>query len=77
MLMGLRVFISADIEGVAGAVSRQQVTLGELSRRGHLLNLDNALIGGRPFGGAQMVYSIDDGFIGATDPRKDGIAAGY
>lgn len=52
-------------------------TLGELSRRGHLLNLDNALIGGRPFGGAQMVYRTENGFIGATDPRKDGLAAGF
>ena len=51
--------------------------LGELSRRGHLLNLDNTLIGGRPFGGAQMVYNLGDGFVGATDPRKDGLAAGY
>lgn len=52
-------------------------TLAELSRRGHLLNLDNAMIGGRPFGGAQMVYRTESGFIGATDPRKDGLAAGY
>lgn len=67
------------IEGREVAIERgvSADTLGELSRRGHLLNLDNALIGGRAFGGAQMVYRTDSGFIGATDPRKDGLATGY
>ena len=29
------------------------------------------------FGGAQMIYRSDDGYIAASDPRKDGQAAGF
>lgn len=59
MLMGLRVFISADIEGVAGAVSRQQVTLGELDyaegRRLMTLEVNAAIAGAREAGATQFV----------------------
>lgn len=51
--------------------------LSELSQRGHQLNLDNRLFNGKFFGGSQVVYRIPNGYVGATDWRRDGIAAGY
>ena len=57
--MGLRVFISADIEGIAGAVSRQQVTLGELDyaegRRLMTLEVNAAIAGAREAGATEFV----------------------
>ncbi len=29
------------------------------------------------FGGAQIIYKLDDGYLAASDPRKDGQAVGY
>jgi gamma-glutamyltranspeptidase/glutathione hydrolase len=29
------------------------------------------------FGGAQLVRKIDDGYVGGSDPRKDGHAGGF
>ncbi len=49
-------------------------TLEDLSRRGH------RIITGKPsllFGGAQLIYRLDDGFCAASDPRKDGQAVGF
>jgi gamma-glutamyltranspeptidase/glutathione hydrolase len=47
--------------------------LNELEARGHELRvLDPTL-----FGGAQMIWRLDGGYAGASDPRKDGMAAGF
>lgn len=46
----------------------------ELRRRGH--NVTANLPPGR-FGGAQLIYRVDDGYCAGTDWRKDGQAVGY
>lgn len=48
--------------------------LSELARRGHVI------VTGLPessFGGAQLIYKLDDCYLAASDPRKDGGAAGW
>ena len=48
--------------------------LDELSARGH------NIVAGLPeytFGGAQLIYKIDDHYISASDHRKDGMAVGF
>ena len=47
--------------------------LNELRARGH--NIIEGDDGG--FGGAQMIYKLQDGYCGASDPRKDGQAVGF
>jgi gamma-glutamyltranspeptidase/glutathione hydrolase len=45
-----------------------------LRQRGHDIELD------RPepvFGGAQLIYALEDGYCGASDHRKEGLAAGF
>ena len=50
-------------------------TLAELERRGHQIV---ELIGGyMDFGCAQLIYKLDDGYLGASDPRRDGQAVGF
>ena len=44
----------------------------ELSNRGHQIQ-----IGGTYFGGAQLIYRLDDGYCAGSDHRKDGQAVGY
>jgi len=46
----------------------------DLRRRGHKVTPD--LPPGR-FGGAQLIYKVDDGYCTGTDWRKDGQAVGY
>ena len=29
------------------------------------------------FGSAQLIYKLEDGYLGASDPRRDGQAVGY
>jgi gamma-glutamyltranspeptidase/glutathione hydrolase len=47
--------------------------IDELSRRGHRIRM------GTPgdFGGAQLIYKLSDGYLAASDHRKDGQAVGY
>ena len=45
----------------------------ELERRGHRLHEQ----GPAQFGGGQLIYRIDDGYIAASEPRKDGQAVGF
>jgi len=45
-----------------------------LQRLGHKLTI--ASTGGLMFGGAQLIFKLKDGYLGASDPRKDGQAAG-
>jgi len=46
--------------------------LDELARRGHRLQRD-----GGSFGGAQLILRLDDGYLAASEPRKDGQAVGF
>jgi gamma-glutamyltranspeptidase/glutathione hydrolase len=48
--------------------------LDELKSRGHDLR-----VGGHPieFGGAQLIYRMEDGYLAASDHRKDGQAVGF
>jgi gamma-glutamyltranspeptidase/glutathione hydrolase len=49
-------------------------TLEELSRRGHqLVTLDDY----NQFGSCQAIWRLEDGYLGVSDPRRDGQAAGF
>lgn len=45
-----------------------------LAERGHDLRFDRAE---QVFGGAQLIYRMKDGYCGASDHRKEGLAAGF
>jgi gamma-glutamyltranspeptidase/glutathione hydrolase len=45
----------------------------ELEKRGHVLSPSPTSV----FGGAQLIYRMDEGYCAASDPRKDGQAVGY
>ena len=50
------------------------VLVEALTRRGHELEMD------RPqdiFGGAQLIYAMEDGYCGGSDHRKEGLVAGF
>jgi len=49
----------------------------ELKKRGHhiLSNAPTFLLEG--LGGAQLIFRLEDGYCGASDPRKDGQALGF
>lgn len=51
--------------GIADEVVR------ELSRRGHRISK------GPNGGGAQLIWKLDDGYVAASEPRKDGQAVGF
>jgi len=46
----------------------------ELALRGHVIKIDPSP---RGFGGAQLVLATDDGYVGGSDHRKEGCAAGF
>ncbi|MCP4583899.1 MAG: gamma-glutamyltransferase family protein [candidate division Zixibacteria bacterium] len=48
--------------------------LDDLTKRGHDIALD---IPESMFGGAQLIYRLDDSYLGASDHRKDGLALGF
>ena len=50
-------------------------TLAELERRGH--QLEELAQGYLDFGSAQLIYKLEDGYLGVSDPRRDGQAVGY
>jgi len=50
-------------------------TLAELERRGH--EIVELLQGYMDFGSAQMIYRLEDGYLAASDPRRDGQAVGF
>jgi gamma-glutamyltranspeptidase/glutathione hydrolase len=50
-------------------------TLAELERRGH--EIVELVEGYMDFGSAQMIYKLEDGYLGASDPRRDGQAVGF
>ena len=46
----------------------------DLAARGHLLRVDASP---RGFGGAQLILKTADGYVGGSDHRKEGMAAGF
>jgi gamma-glutamyltranspeptidase/glutathione hydrolase len=50
-------------------------TADALSRRGHPVRI--AGIGSLEFGAAQLVYKLEDGYLAASEPRRDGQAVGF
>ena len=48
--------------------------LEELRRRGHRIVTVNDY---NQFGSGQMIWRLDDGYLAASDPRRDGQAAGF
>jgi gamma-glutamyltranspeptidase / glutathione hydrolase len=46
----------------------------ELQRRGHRVSMGDEM---GLFGGAQLIYRLEDGYCGASDHRKDGQVVGY
>lgn len=49
-------------------------TVRELQDRGHKVQLSQNV---DLFGGAQLILRLDDGYCGASDHRKEGLAAGF
>ncbi|QNI08695.1 gamma-glutamyltransferase family protein [Mycobacterium kubicae] len=49
-------------------------TLDELSRRGHELTTTDDY---NSFGSCQAIWRLDDGYLAASDPRRDGQAAAF
>jgi gamma-glutamyltranspeptidase/glutathione hydrolase len=66
LVEGLRVNVEPGFPGE---------TLAELERRGH--EVVELAQGYMDFGSAQLIYKLEDGYLGASDPRRDGQAAGY
>lgn len=64
------------IEGLKVAVEPglSSEVLEDLTRRGHQLEQAEALFG---FGGAQLIHRLEDGYLAASDHRKDGQAVGF
>ena len=50
--------------------------LNELLARGHELR-EAGLEASFAFGGAQLIYRLEDGYLAASDHRKDGQAVGF
>jgi len=46
----------------------------DLAERGHDIVHDNLE---HIFGGAQLIYRLDDGYCGGSDHRKEGLVAGF
>lgn len=61
---------------VAVEASADESLLTKLASLGHAIS-PQAPEEDFGFGGAQIVYRIDDGYIAGSDPRKDGQAAGF
>jgi len=64
------------VQGVQVSIERgfPLATIEELSRRGHqLVVLDDY----HQFGSCQAIWRLEDGYLGVSDPRRDGQAAGF
>lgn len=64
--------ISEDMKIQVEAGFDQRV-LNSLSQLGHQITIKNYT----RFGGGQVIYKLDDGYLGASDWRKDGQAVGF
>ncbi|HYJ19323.1 MAG TPA: gamma-glutamyltransferase family protein [Burkholderiales bacterium] len=47
----------------------------ELARRGH--RVARATVDSMEFGAAQLIHRLDDGYVAASEPRRDGQAVGF
>jgi gamma-glutamyltranspeptidase/glutathione hydrolase len=47
--------------------------LAQLEGRGHHMRLRDAA----HFGGGQVIHRLDEGYLAASEPRKDGQAVGF
>jgi len=65
-----QVFDRLDVVVEQGMPTR---TIEELMGRGHVVRYGDSAA----FGGAQAIYRFDGGYLGASDPRKDGLAGGF
>ncbi|MDQ3974704.1 MAG: gamma-glutamyltransferase, partial [Actinomycetota bacterium] len=59
---------------VAFEPGHDPAVVAELARRGHRVVPARGMGG---FGGAQIVWRLEHGWLGASDPRKDGQAVGF
>ena len=66
------------VEGLEVAVEKgfKPEVLDELTARGHQLT-ETAPEASFSFGGAQLIYKLEDGYLAASDHRKDGQAVGF
>ncbi len=48
--------------------------LAELQNRGHQITVSDQFWN---FGGAQLIYKLENGYVAASEPRKDGQAVGF
>jgi gamma-glutamyltranspeptidase/glutathione hydrolase len=48
-------------------------TVKALIKKGHSISTSHFV----EFGGAQIIYKLEDGYVAASDPRKDGQAVGF
>jgi gamma-glutamyltranspeptidase/glutathione hydrolase len=49
----------------------------ELKKRGHNVQSNAPTFLSEGLGGAQLIFSLEDGYCAASDPRKDGQALGF
>ncbi|KAA3632277.1 MAG: gamma-glutamyltransferase, partial [Proteobacteria bacterium] len=68
-----RWYLSEDF-GVYLEPGVDPATAAGLIRRGHVVEADYS---DSVFGGAQAIVTSPSGYRGASDPRKDGCAAGF
>ena len=60
---------------VAFEAAVPQATKAELARRGHrIADIGSSYM---DFGAGQFIYCLDDGYLAASDPRRDGQAVGF
>lgn len=69
----LRWLVNQDFS-VSLETGMPQSLADELTRRGHHLRAEPDE---RFFGGAQIILRTDDGYVGGSDPRKEGLVAGF
>jgi gamma-glutamyltranspeptidase/glutathione hydrolase len=50
-------------------------TARELARRGHFVRITSP--DSLEFGAAQMIFALDDGYVAASEPRRDGQVVGF
>ncbi len=63
-----------DAFSVAIEPGFSETVIGDLKNRGHNLIEDAEIF---PYGGAQVIQRLNDGYCAASDHRKDGQAVGY
>jgi len=72
---GPRWIVNADFSASFEESRFAPGVIDELKRRGHRVTKPEAAMFG--FGGAQLIWKLEDGYCGGSDHRKDGGAVGY